>query len=179
MNWLGQEEKEDEKYDWEHGSSELNALGTPTPGARLVEAVVDSGAVNSVTPPGVFDTKMQPSEMSKAGRKYRGPDGSRIPNFGQQEVEFATAEGHKCGLTMQVADVERPLIAVSHLSESGNDVILGKKGGKIVNTKTKRTIAVERKGNLYVLRMWVKAKEEVKNDKGITASGFTRPGRSC
>ena len=174
LSWLGQEEQEDDVYDSEYG---LNALGKPSPGARLIEAIVGSGAVNSVTPPGIFDAKVLPSEMSKAGRKYRGPDGSRIPNFGQQEVAFATDEGHKCGLTMQVADVERPLVAVSHLSEAGNDVSLGKNGGKIVNLKTKRTIAVARKGNLYVLRMWVNAKEGVESGKGA-ASGFTRLGRS-
>jgi hypothetical protein len=152
----------------------LNAL-CKHEGHELVEAVLDSGAVNSVTNETTLDAEIKPSEMSKAGKKYRGPDGSRIPNFGQQDVQFVTDEGFKCGLTMQVADVERPLIAVSHLSEAGNDVILNKSGGKVVNLKTGKTIAVHRKGNLYVLRMWVKKTPA----KGVgEASVFPRQGRS-
>ena len=76
---------------------------------------------------------------------------------------------------MQVADVERPLIAVSHLSEAGNVVTLGKEGGTIVNAKTGRKIHLQRKGNLYVLRMWVREKENPK-PHGV-ASGFPRPGK--
>ena len=140
-----------------------------------IEAIVDSGAVNSVTPNGLFHAEVKPSLMSKAGRRYRGPDGSPIPNLGQQDITFTTDDGQRCGLTMQVADVERPLIAVSHLSEGGNDVTLGKLGGKIVNLKTGKTTNIERKGNLYVLKMLLPAKHVKKKD---TASVFPRPGRS-
>ena len=122
----------------------LNALGKPGEDRQLVEGIVDSGAVNSVTNKTFFDAEVKPSEMSRSGQRYRGPDGSRIPNYGQQEVEFATDEGFKCGLTMQVADVERPLIAVSHLSEAGNDVHLNKTGGMIINQKTGKEIAIQR-----------------------------------
>ena len=139
-----------------------------------IEAIVDSGAVNSVTPKGLFKAEVKPSPMSKTGRCYRGPDGSPIPKSGQQEVAFATDDGQRCGLTMQVADVERPLIAVSHLSEAGNDVTLGKRGGKIVNLKTGKTTNIERKGNLYVLKMLLPV-EHVKTK--VSASVFPRPGR--
>lgn len=155
----------------------LNALGKPAGDCELVEAVVDSGAVASVTRRGLFDVAITPSEMSKAGKHYRGPDGSRIPNLGQQAVEFLTEEGHKCGLTMQVADVERPLIAVSHLSEAGNDVSLNKRGGWVTNLKSGKKIAIQRKGNLYVLRMWVKKRKETAEGQA-SASVFPRPGRS-
>ena len=137
----------------------LNALGKQTPGC-LVEAVVDSGAVNSVAPLDVFPGELKASEMSKDGKKYRGPDGSRIPNLGQKDVEFVSDEGHKCGLTWQIADVERPLIAVSHLSEAGNEVVLKKHGGEVINEKSGKRIKLQRKG----------AKSG--------ASGFPRPGRS-
>ena len=139
-----------------------------------VEAIVDSGAVNSVTPKGLFKAELKPSPMSRAGKRYRGPDGSPIPNLGQQDIAFVTDDGQRCGLTMQVADVERPLIAVSHLSEAGNDVMLGKRGGKIVNLKTGQTTNIERKGNLYVLKMLLPAEHVKAKDN---ASVFPRPGR--
>jgi hypothetical protein len=134
---------------------ELFALGVKTPGAVLVEAVVDSGAADPVAKAGTFSGKIVPSTMSKAGRKYRGPDGTRIPNEGQQEVQFTSDEGHRCGMTWQIADVERPLIAVSHLSAAGNKVIFTKGGGEIVNIASGRKIKIQRKGGVYVLRMWV------------------------
>ena len=161
----------------------LNALGKQTPGACLVEAVVDSGAVNSVAPLNVFPGELKASEMSKNGKKYRGPDGSRIPNLGQKDVEFVSDEGHKCGLTWQIADVERPLIAVLHLPEAGNEVVLKKHGGEVINEKSGKRIKLQRKGGVYIMRMWVPQKKDTADNSGdnITksgASGFPRPGRS-
>ena len=154
----------------------LNALGGPRPGARLVEAVVDSGAVDSVAPPGVFEGTMRPSAMSKRGKKYRGPDSSRIPNLGQLDVTFESDEGHKCGMTWQIAEIERPLIAVSHLSAAGNKVVLGKDGGEVVHEGTGRRIKVLRKGGVYVMRMWVpQRRSDVMQNGG---PDFPRPGRA-
>ena len=133
----------------------VNALGKKTPGAVLVEAVVDSGAVDSVTPPKIFHAPVKPSEMSKSGTKYEGPDKSKIPNLGETDAVFAVDEGHSCGLRMQVADIARPLIAASHLADGGNIVQLGKKGGTIIHEKTGRKIAVQRRGGIYLLRMWI------------------------
>ena len=64
----------------------------------LVEAVVDSGAEESVAPPGFFATAVVPSPMSRAGGKYRAANGSRIRNVGQQKVAFTTSEGHRCNM---------------------------------------------------------------------------------
>jgi hypothetical protein len=149
--------------DYEHGPEEepsLNALGKKTPGAILIEAVVDSGAADPVARAGTFAGKVTASPMSKAGQKYRGPDGTRIPNSGQQKVSFTSDEGHKCGMTWQIADVERPLIAVSHLSAAGNKVIFSKTGGEVVNTATGKRIAFQKKGGVYVLRMWIPGPKE-------------------
>ena len=95
--------------------------------------------------------------MSRSGKRYRGPDGSPIPNLGQIDMGFQTDEGHECGMTWQVAEIERPLIAVSHLSASGHRVTLERDGGEIVHASSGRRIRVHRKGGVYVLRMWVPA----------------------
>ena len=58
-------------------------------------------------------------------------------------------------MTWQITDVERPLIAVSHLSAAGNRVIFTKTGGEIVNISSGKKINIQRKGGVYVLRMWV------------------------
>ena len=149
----------------------VNALGKKTPGAILVEAVVDSGAVDSVTPPKIFSAQVRSSEMSRNGVKYEGPDKSKIPNLGETDAVFAVDEGHSCGLRMQVADISRPLIAASHLADGGNIVQLGKKGGTIIHEKTGRRIAIQRRGGIYFLRMWISPPRDE-----AAASVFPRPG---
>ncbi len=129
--------------------------GEKRPGGRFVEAVVDSGAVHSVAPPGAFPGPVRPSLWSRAGRGYRAANGTSIKNMGEIDVPFATAEGHRCRLSFQVAGVEQPLLSVSHLTSAGNMVQLRDTDGTIVNTKTGRSIALERRGGIYIMKMWV------------------------
>ncbi len=48
----------------------LGAVSGDATGGQVVEAVVDSGAVHSVAPPGFFPGRMVPSPWSRAGRGY-------------------------------------------------------------------------------------------------------------
>jgi hypothetical protein len=132
------------------------------PGEKVIDVVVDSGAVASVAPKGLFPGALESSIMSRAGRTYRAANGSPIRNFGQVRVPFVSAEGHKCSFPFQVAEVEHALLSVGHLAEAGNRVELGAKGGRIVNIATGRAMALTRRGGVYVLRLRV--------------SGFPRPG---
>ena len=126
-----------------------------TRGGRVVEAVVDSGAVHCVTPPGVFPGKVLPSPWSRSGRGYRAANGTGIKNLGQVQVPFRTTEGHKCQIPFQVAEVEQPLLSVAHLTSSGNMVQLGDTDGSVINLSTGRTIALERRGNIYYMQMFI------------------------
>jgi hypothetical protein len=134
------------------------AVTTGTAHSRIIEAVIDSGAEESVAPPGLFDGTVSSSPMSRSGMKYRAANGTRIANLGQLSVEFATAEGYACGMPFQVAEVERPLVAVSQLAAAGNRVELNKDGGSITNLKTGKSIALVRKGGVYILSMLVAAR---------------------
>ena len=67
-------------------------------GYRLVECVFDTGAFHSVTPRGIFPGPITSSPMSRAGKKYRGPDSSRIPNLGQLDGRWLDELGAPCGL---------------------------------------------------------------------------------
>ncbi len=129
--------------------------GETSTGGKWVEAAVDSGAVHSVAPPGLFPGATQPSPWSRAGRGYRAANGTSIKNLGQIEVPFATAEGFRCRLPFQVAEVEQALLSVSHLTSAGNIVQFGDTDGNIVNRTTGRSIALERRGGIYYMKMWV------------------------
>jgi hypothetical protein len=135
---------------------------------RIVEAVVDSGAEESVAPPGCFPGEVTPSKMSKAGGKYRAANGARIPNLGQQKVPFLNEAGSKCGIVFQVAEVERPLISATQLAAAGNSIVINGSGGKIVNDKSGKIMKLVRRGGVLVLRM------RIPTDGG---SGFPGQGR--
>ena len=80
-------------------------------------------------------------------------DGGRIPNLGEVDVSFLTKEQHRCRMQFQVADVKRPLLAVSTLTKSGNSVFFEADGGRIVNRRTKRIIRFVKKGGICVLEV--------------------------
>jgi hypothetical protein len=122
---------------------------------KVVEAVVDIGAEESVALPGMFPSPVTPSKMSKAGGKYRAANGARIPNLGQQKVPFINPDGDKCGIVSQVAEVERQLISASQLAASGTNVVIDRAGGRIVNETTGRTMRLAHRGGVYVLKMRV------------------------
>eukprot|EP00975_Prorocentrum_lima_P038678 8123924-Prorocentrum_lima.AAC.1 len=85
------------------------------------------------------------------GVSYLAADGGRIPNLGEAQLGLVTKERHRCRITFQVADVKRPLLAVSTLTRAGNDVYFTSSGGRIVNRVTKREIVFKRIGGIYLL----------------------------
>jgi hypothetical protein len=70
-------------------------------------------------------------------------------------VAFATTEGHRCAIKFQVAEVEQPLMSVAHLTSAGNLVQLGDTNGTVKNLKTGREIDLERRGNIYYMKMFI------------------------
>ena len=146
------------------------------PGMRVVriDATIDSGAEAIVAPKGLLPGALVPSSMSRAGRAYRAANGSRIANFGQTEATFRTGDGHSCKLLFQVADVERVLVGVSPLTQSGHEVKMGKDGGEILHVASGRTIALQRRGGVFYLPMYFLTPE---GESGASlASDFPRQG---
>ena len=87
---------------------------------KCIEAVVDSGAEETVAPRGAFPGRARTSAMSRAGACYRTISGAPIPNVGELDVQFLTNAGYPAEIPFQLADIERPLIAVSALAKAGN-----------------------------------------------------------
>ena len=69
---------------------------------------------------------------------------------------FHSSEGHRCKLKFQVADVETPSVSTADLTKAGNRVIFGDSDGYIENSKTGQKIKLHKKGNVYILRMWIR-----------------------
>ena len=141
-------------------------------GWRTVTAVVDSGAEETVAPPGLLPGQLESSPMSRSGGRFRAANGTRIANLGQQDATFSTPDGHSCRLRFQIAAVERPLVSVSQLAKSGHSVEFLKDVAMIVHKASGRQMRLPRVGGVYVLRMRVRDATPAAG-----TSGFSRPGK--
>ena len=98
--------------------------------------------------------------MSKKGLSFQGPDGSEIPNYGELDIDWESMEGHKCKICIQISDVDRILLAVTELHDAGNDVVLSRSGGEIVTVAIAKRIALQRRGGVYIVKMWIRCDEK-------------------
>ena len=147
------------------GAPALCVLDRAT-GVQTVGAVVDSGASESVTPPGVFAEPVVPSAMSRAGQSYTSANGSAIANLGRTTVHFKTPEGTKVGMHFQVGEgLTQPLVSVAGLVDSGNLVAFDKTGGWIHQVSTGRRIRIPRVGNTFYWDMKVAPNPEEEEDE--------------
>ena len=98
-----------------------------------------------------------------------------IPNQGEMVLDFITKERHRGHIAFQVADVKRPLLAVSTLARSGNDVVFTEGGGAIVHRKTGCKTSFVKKDGIYVLEILV-APAASAPAGGPGGTGFARQG---
>ena len=138
----------------------------------MITAVLDSGAEETVAPPGLLPGRMESSPMSRSGGRFRAANGTRIANLGQQDATFSTTDGHTCRIRFQIAAVERPLVPVSQLAKSGHSVEFLKDVAMIVHKASGRKMRLPRVGGVYVLRMRVRDAPPAAG-----TSGFSRPGK--
>jgi hypothetical protein len=131
-----------------------------------LEAVVDSGAAESVAPSSMAPwLPTVPSEGSRRGQCYLSASGTKLENKGEKRFDMVTAEGNWGQATFQVAEVTRPLCSVTKICDRGNKVVFEKDGGYIYNYATGVKTKFDRQNNVYVMEMYV---EE--------PSGFARQG---
>ena len=141
--------------------------GTESDG-DFIDFTVDSGAADTVANKDVApNVKVVPSYGSRNGVKYVAAAGKVICNEGEKNVRTETAEGHLCGIKIQVAQVNKALLSVSKICDVGHEVLFTKDGGKIVHNETGQVVQFRRVDGVYRLR--VKIVREV-------GSGFARPG---
>ena len=93
-----------------------------------VEAVMDSGCNQSVAPPEMCpDYEIRESPGSKRGQNFVSASKDVIPNVGEQVLNVVTEDGSEGKVKYQIAEISRPLTAVSDVCDAGNRVIFGKK----------------------------------------------------
>ena len=137
-----------------------------------VRFAADSGAVDTVMKDEELNMhKKTESQKSKMGIKYKAAGGKEIPNEGQKTLVVETEDGEERKMTVQIADVRKPLASVAKICEQGNDVVFRKEGGEIINKKTGATTQMKREGDLYYLYLWVNHEKTKKMKEGFQGQG--------
>ena len=117
------------------------------------DIVVDSAADESCWPQGMGEA--YPTKPSRKNILLKTANGSPMGHYGQKDILFQNAgDGQVVGLTFQVTDVKKPLLAVRRLTEKGNIVQFGADPGDsyIKNKVTGMVIPMERKGGSFVIK---------------------------
>jgi hypothetical protein len=101
---------------------------------------------------------IQPSLQSLKSMMYEVADGNEIPNLGERRCLMWTetaAEARK--INLQVADVHKALLSLSRCADMGFESRFGRRAGALIDEESGEVIPLQRKGNLYVLKCWLKA----------------------
>ncbi len=120
---------------------------------------VDSGAHSNVMPKRMIRDKrrIRPSAGSKRGAHYVAANNGRIPNEGETEFKFKTAEGQDRCIVFQVAEVNKALGAVSYFVDDnfrvtfGKDMKTGVDMSRMMNKATGEVTRFRRVKNIWVL----------------------------
>ena len=100
-----------------------------------------------------------------AGVHCLAANNGRIPNEGEHDFEFMTAEGGIEEMTFQVAEVNKALGSVSYLVDRGYKVVFdkdketGEDLSHMMHKATKRIAKFRRERNVWILEAAVEADE--------------------
>ena len=81
-----------------------------------------------------------------------------------------TSNGTGKMLTAQVTDVHKPLLSVSQIVSKGGKVVFSKDKSYIESRDGKEKTFMEKKGNLYSLKMWLPRDQKTLSTKLVKAS---------
>ena len=124
-----------------------------------VELTADTGACDTVMPRKMCpNIPIRPSLQSLRGMEYEVADGRPIPNLGERHcLMWTESAGEARHINMQVADVHKPLLSLSRCADMGFESRFGRTMGALIDEDSGEVVPLRRKGNLYVLRCWIRA----------------------
>ena len=133
---------------------------------KRVRFCVDSGAGETVMAEEELpEVETKESWGSKRGQSYEVANGDEIDNKGEKKFvgHMVTIDGGDSGgrgVTAQVCDVHRPLMAVKRVCKHGNRVVFDDDGSYVENKQTGERMKIEEDDGDYVLDLWVKVGQE-------------------
>jgi hypothetical protein len=149
-------------FDYSDGTKAMLCSTGPSGEAEEwieIELTADTGACDTVMPRAMAaHIPIQPSLQSLKSMMYEVADGNEIPNLGERRCLMWTetaAEARK--INLQVADVHKALLSLSRCADMGFESRFGRRAGALIDEESGEVIPLQRKGNLYVLKCWLKA----------------------
>ena len=120
-----------------------------------IEVTVDSGACVTVMPRKCCEgISILQNALSRAGFEYEVANGAGLKNLGERQCEVMTAGSDvPKRIVFQVADVHKPLLSITACADMGFDCHLTKAGGYLEDPVTGERIPLQRKDNLYTMRV--------------------------
>ncbi len=136
---------------------EVNAVGMGEEyhADGMSQITIDSGAAVSVIPKGFASEFPVHKDEHTGKRHFRAADGGRIADLGVQKVDVTTSTGDKRVMTFRVANVTKPLCAVSQVCAKGNRVIFDSAGSYIEHKATGKRTPLREQNGVYVLDVWL------------------------
>ena len=129
------------------------------------EVTVNSGACDTVIPVSSCSFKVLPSYQTRHEMEYEVANGASIPNLGERKCIICTPGSlEEKRITFQVVDVHKPLLSVTRAADAGYDCLLTDAGGAPSLRLGGDRIPIRRKGDLYVMRYWVKSDSDPASD---------------
>ena len=127
-------------------------------GWREIEVTVDSGACDPVMPLSMCqEIRLHESEAQRNKKEYEVANGETIPNEGERHCLMMTSGAvSPKRITFQVADVHKALLSITRVADAGYECHLNHKGGYLLDIYTGERVPITRRGNLYVMKAWVK-----------------------
>lgn len=123
-----------------------------------VELTADTGACDTVMPRAMAShIPIQAPLKSTKAMMYEVADGNKIPNLGERRCLMWTenaVEARK--INLQVADVHKALLSLSRCADMGFESCFGRRAGAMIDEESGEVIPLQRKGNLCVLKCWLK-----------------------
>ena len=139
-------------------------------GWKAISILIDSGASDSVAPPGTFpEVKVLETNASKAGVQYTAAGGHKIDNLGMQRPYIFLLDGSRHVMSFQVAGVSKALGAVSRIVGANNRVVFDDPatvGSYIENKASGKITPLRQHNGVYYLDVWVRP------GAGIDNQGF-------
>lgn len=123
-----------------------------------IEVTVDSGACETVMPPGLRENIEIVRSSCSHGAEYEAASGESIPNVGERRCLLMTLGSNIAKkITFLIADVHKPLLSISRCADMGYHCVMGKEGGYLEDQLSGERIPLQRRDNLYMMKAWVRA----------------------
>lgn len=126
-------------------------------GWREIELTFDSRACDTVLPLDMCpEIAVQESESQRKGLEYEVANGETIDESERQCMLMKVGTTNPKRTTFQVADVHKPLLSISKVSDAGFACHLNGMGGYLLDVYTGDKVPIMRRCTLYVKRGWFK-----------------------